>query len=700
MKKNAKWLPLLLCLLLALTAPAALAAETDVARVTGTDGDVRSYPTLEEAFDDIRNGDTVELLTDAVLSAGGTLTVENGVEVTLFGNGHTVTMTPNTQGNRSGFFVVKAGGTLHLGAENDADASGLTLDGKNTYTTAPLLTVSGTATMHEGVTICNSYGAGGMGSTAVTVQRGVFRMTGGVIRDNYTCILGIAGAVFADNGGTIEITGGKLLNNTAVGDLQYGYGGAIYAQGGSHVTLSDCELRGNRIEAESEGFGGAVMLFGCADAVIDGCQISGNYAPYGGGVCLISTSASITDTRIQDNEALYGGGLLLMNTGSDTKATVTGTHITGNKALAGGGIFLSAGSAFTMGDGSAVYGNTASEAADDFYVESENTSLTLLDVENVQESVEDAVLNGYFEDFASDDADYAPLTDAETLPARFADAETPVKVDALAFSGRYVCLKTAGVFSVSYTDGAAGEVFETQTHTNLRAGDPTPAFDGTPERDGYTFTGWTPSFAETVSGNAVYTAQWQKKTSAAVTHGSLTLIKTDENGNPLDGARFGLYDNDACAGEPLLTLDAGSTVLSTENTALAALLPESGRITLFMKELQAPAGYMGVGTVWQVVIEAQTDEALQNGTFVTTTAYTVTVDGKDVLTVANTAAKEPDDESAADSSSDSDVPTVSDGSSSDGTSLPQTGDRGALYALLPALLALGLGAALFLRRRA
>lgn len=119
-----------------------------------------------------------------------------------------------------------------------------------------------------------------------------------------------------------------------------------------------------------------------------------------------------------------------------------------------------------------------------------------------------------------------------------------------------------------------------------------------------------------------------------------------------------------------------------------------------MKELQAPAGYMGVGTVWQVVIEAQTDEALQNGTFVTTTAYTVTVDGKDVLTVANTAAKEPDDESAADSSSDSDVPTVSDGSSSDGTSLPQTGDRGALYALLPALLALGLGAALFLRRRA
>ncbi len=64
-------------------------------------------------------------------------------------------------------------------------------------------------------------------------------------------------------------------------------------------------------------------------------------------------------------------------------------------------------------------------------------------------------------------------------------------------------------FSVTYTDGVADEdIFEDQVYSGLVQGAQTPEFDGTPARDGYRFDGWTPAVSETVSADAVYTAQW------------------------------------------------------------------------------------------------------------------------------------------------------------------------------------------------
>ncbi|MGN0317841.1 MAG: hypothetical protein ACI4E1_07925, partial [Lachnospira sp.] len=37
----------------------------------------------------------------------------------------------------------------------------------------------------------------------------------------------------------------------------------------------------------------------------------------------------------------------------------------------------------------------------------------------------------------------------------------------------------------------------------------TPAFVGTPEREGYTFKGWNKTIATTVTEDIVYTAQWE-----------------------------------------------------------------------------------------------------------------------------------------------------------------------------------------------
>ena len=65
------------------------------------------------------------------------------------------------------------------------------------------------------------------------------------------------------------------------------------------------------------------------------------------------------------------------------------------------------------------------------------------------------------------------------------------------------------VYTVTYTDGVENEeVFADQVYSDLRKDSTTPAFNGTPTRTGYTFAGWKPEVAETVTANATYTAKW------------------------------------------------------------------------------------------------------------------------------------------------------------------------------------------------
>ena len=63
-------------------------------------------------------------------------------------------------------------------------------------------------------------------------------------------------------------------------------------------------------------------------------------------------------------------------------------------------------------------------------------------------------------------------------------------------------------YTVTYTDGVENEdLFEDQVY-EVGNGEPTPAFNGTPTREGYKFIGWSPDLSETVTKTTVYTAQW------------------------------------------------------------------------------------------------------------------------------------------------------------------------------------------------
>ena len=127
-------------------------------------------------------------------------------------------------------------------------------------------------------------------------------------------------------------------------------------------------------------------------------------------------------------------------------------------------------------------------------------------------------------------------------------------------------LKTQGLvnvteeYTVTYTDGVENEeVFADQVYSDLRKDSATPAFNGTPTRTGYTFAGWDPEVAETVTANATYTAKWTPVEPEAPTADELkeldmaVLVKCVVDNSQQHTEAYGLlgeYDEDYFVGEP------------------------------------------------------------------------------------------------------------------------------------------------------
>ena len=96
-------------------------------------------------------------------------------------------------------------------------------------------------------------------------------------------------------------------------------------------------------------------------------------------------------------------------------------------------------------------------------------------------------------------------------------------------------------FTVTYTDGVENEeVFADQTYT-AKENDPTPAFDGTPTREGYVFLGWEPEVAETVTGDATYVATWELET-YTITYDFRKVVKTSDVKNLNNPTTFTVED--------------------------------------------------------------------------------------------------------------------------------------------------------------
>ena len=308
---------------------------------------------------------TGHYVLDGDLQLPAEVKVLPGQEVTLCLNGHTLTAAPGlrhfyvasggslticdcTAGNVDGKYtagtITGADGTVGGGAIRMAPGSVVNLcDGRITgnHTTG-----EGGAFYLEGCTlsnptpaVLNMYGGEisentadkGFGAAirfagaADGLSAATFRMEGGVIRDHSSSNFG--GAIHAPGKATIELLGGTIENNRAVG------GGAVSVNGATKVILNGTVIRGNT----AEKWGGGLYLKTGATMEMLGGEVSGNSSKIGAGILLESqgTSLTLSGGKITKNAAgTAGGGGVYVGVGCEM--TMSGGTICENTSKAGG----------------------------------------------------------------------------------------------------------------------------------------------------------------------------------------------------------------------------------------------------------------------------------------------------------------------------------------------------------------------------
>ena len=168
--------------------------------------------------------------------------------------------------------------------------------------------------------------------------------------------------------------------------------------------------------------------------------------------------------------------------------------------------------------------------------------------------------------------------------------------------------------------------------------------------DGYTFkrVDFNPAQDVTIDATTktvavTATNYYDKDEEFKTTHDSVTINKLDENNTVLSGATFTLYstNTEGTLSVPVEAYNGGSFTISTEHTALTNYLPttDGGSVTLYLKETEAPTGYQLDSTIHNVVITTAISGPIYDLTlkkFVTTTTYTMTIDGVETEDINNT----------------------------------------------------------------
>ena len=390
-------------------------------------------------------------------------------------------------------------------------------------------------------------------------------MRGGTISGNAATsnVSAFGGAIsIIGTPGTGSLTNAFIMSGGTISDNQAGYGGAIsayaadiYWQGNTSIQLSGNAKITDNI---ARNYGGAICLFGnntqnyTDTLTMSGGMISGNKANTAGGGVYLSAHGDqmfMTGGSIRENEAGYGGGLSIRsgNSGANPNAAVylLGGTISDNQATSGyptddshserlycGNAIEQSGELYLDGTQMNVSGDIRVGCTTNFRTGAIETNryVTLV---GASDSMQNYELTSYDDESLDGRVVVAPGTitygtetysvaDAEPYLSHFThnhkeivtDTDYTVETGASSQANSLVLYGTIKKYSVTYTDGIGGASFADVVISDLRRGTPTPAFSaGTPTRSGYTFNGWSPAVAATVTDNAVYTAQWKKNSS-------------------------------------------------------------------------------------------------------------------------------------------------------------------------------------------
>jgi len=252
---------------------------------------------------------------------------------------HVVTGSGTESTARLEGFTIKAG-TANGSAEVDTGGAGM-------------LNIAGHPTLQDCifedcVALAEYAGGGGMkndNGSHPTLTNCIFQRNAAYLR---------GGGIFSDHTSSPTLTACAFLDNCA-GDMDtssgYGYGGGISSYHGSTAVLTDCTFMRNWAKTQ----GGGLYCYDGSSYTMTRCLVSENKAGSAGGgvVCFVDCNATINQCVISRNWISgswgyggQGGGLLILG----SNLTITETRVVGNSADKGGGIWTTNGSTMQMED--------------------------------------------------------------------------------------------------------------------------------------------------------------------------------------------------------------------------------------------------------------------------------------------------------------------------------------------------------------
>ena len=257
---------------------------------------------------------------------------------------------------------------------------------KNSAQSGGGIAVGSSTTFFPSVTL---YGGQVSGNTAsngngggIYMPGGVFTIEGGSITENKALVAqGSTSSSERGNGGGIAITEGEFNVKTTAFTVSNNeakrYGGGLYV----YKSTNDVEFHGGTFTNNTALAGGGVSLEGTSSdkrvALVMNANVESNTATNGGGIYL-NNYADMTFT----------GGLLRNNTAGDKNTAKLSEKTAYKKTVSqvagvGGGVFLDNNTTleFKVDNELGLYGNRASNAADDIFANGNGTSVTLPNVD-------------------------------------------------------------------------------------------------------------------------------------------------------------------------------------------------------------------------------------------------------------------------------------------------------------------------------
>ncbi len=309
-----------------------------------TVADVAPEPTLGETITVSGTGDAAP----TACSGTGTVTCANLRSAIVHANTNDNGTVDAPKYDR----IVLANGSVHTlsvtGAGEDAAATGdldvlshLTIETEDNEDTASKATIAGGEGFGDRLLESNS----GVVAASVVLDLNNIVLTKGQAQHMN------GGALYANDGAVTNITYSTITDNQAVWDGDpltmetQGSGGGIYSKGALNISYStfsknDAQTILGTEEGQKNGNGGAIYASQAttvSDSTIGGAAGDGNLAVNGGGIQMAGgNKLEIVRTTFSNNDAVSGGGVNVVSPSASpftiTNSTFSGNHVTDSGA--------------------------------------------------------------------------------------------------------------------------------------------------------------------------------------------------------------------------------------------------------------------------------------------------------------------------------------------------------------------------------